>query len=95
MTLLFVILLVLSALFIALFILIQNPKGGGMDSNIMGGAGNQIFGVQQSANILERGTWILGIFILVLCLSSVWFIDKKSSSNTREETYLEKMNLKK
>lgn len=47
-------------------VLIQNPKGGGISSNF--GALNQIGGVKQTTEGVEKITWGLAIFLVVLCL---------------------------
>jgi len=51
---------------LGLFVLIQNPKGGGLAT---GGAGSNMFGVQRTGDVLEKGTWILLTLIVVLTLS--------------------------
>ena len=47
-------------------VLLQNGKGEGMASNFV--AGNQTFGVRQTADILEKITWGLVAFILVVSI---------------------------
>ena len=49
-------------------VLIQNSKGGGLDSTF--GAGNQVMGVKKTTDFLEKATWGLAISLLVLCLVS-------------------------
>lgn len=61
---LLVVLIVLISIVLIGIVLIQNPKGGGMSSNIAGG--NQMFGVKKTTDILEKGTWYL-IIALVVC----------------------------
>lgn len=53
-------------------VLIQNSKGGGLASGFS--SSNQIVGVQRTTDFLEKGTWILAISLLVLCLVSTAFI---------------------
>jgi preprotein translocase subunit SecG len=48
-------------------ILIQNPKGGGIDSNF-GGQAQQMFGAAQSADFVEKSTWVLAGALFVLCI---------------------------
>jgi preprotein translocase subunit SecG len=48
-------------------ILIQNPKGGGLDSTF-GSAGNQMFGAAKSADFIEKLTWYLFIALIVLSI---------------------------
>ena len=61
-TILTVLVVIASILLIAV-VLLQNGKGEGLASNFV--AGNQTFGVRQTANILEKITWGLVAFILV------------------------------
>ena len=66
LTLLVVLITVVSAFLIA-SILIQNPKGGGIDAS-MGGSASQMFGATRSADFVEKATWWLGGALLVLCV---------------------------
>jgi len=79
MTTLFVILIILASVVLGLIVLVQNPKGGGLAGNIAGFS-NQFMGVKQTTDVLEKGTWIFGGVIAVLCLLSVLFISKTASS---------------
>ena len=58
------VLVVLAAILLILVVLLQNGKGQGMASNFV--AGNQTFGVRQTADILEKITWGLVAFIIVI-----------------------------
>jgi len=49
-------------------ILIQNPKGGGVDSTFGGNASNQMFGAAKSTDLIEKVTWYLAITLFVLCI---------------------------
>ena len=57
------VLIILAAILLIIVVLLQNGKGEGMASNFV--AGNQTFGVRQTASGLERFTWILVSFIFV------------------------------
>lgn len=84
MLLLFAILIILASVILGVIILIQNPKGGGLNSSISS-VGNQLMGVKQTTDILERGTWIFAAVIGVLCLTSTMFIPKSGGgSNSRD-----------
>jgi preprotein translocase subunit SecG len=61
-----VIILIIICIALALFVLIQNPKGGGLAT---GGAGSNMFGVQRTGDVLEKGTWVLLALIVVITLS--------------------------
>ncbi|MFM8255096.1 MAG: preprotein translocase subunit SecG [Bacteroidota bacterium] len=81
MTILFVILIVIAALFLGFFVLVQNPKGGGLSGNIAGFS-TQFMGVKQTTDVLERGTWIFGAVVALLCLFSVFFIQGGNSAQS-------------
>ena len=55
-------------------ILVQNPKGGGVDSTFGGGAANQMFGASKSSDFIEKATWGLAILMLALCVVSTLLI---------------------
>ena len=71
----FTILIVLVCVLIVLIVLLQNPKGSGMSGGFSGAASN-IIGVQKAGDVLEKGTWVLGIALLVLCVASTAFTPK-------------------
>lgn len=62
------IIILIICLFLALFVLAQNPKGGGLAAGFTGA--QQIGGVQRTADFLEKGTWTLAAALMVLCLFS-------------------------
>ena len=77
MNTLFTILAVLAlvgSILITLIVLLQNSKGGGLASNFT--AGNQTFGVRQTTDILEKITWGLAIFILVVSIAASFAYSK-------------------
>ena len=51
---------------IIIVVLLQNGKGEGLASNFV--AGNQTLGVRQTADLLEKVTWGLVAFILVVSI---------------------------
>jgi len=55
-------------------ILVQNPKGGGVDSTFGGGAANQMFGASKSSDFIEKATWGLAILMLALCVLTTMMI---------------------
>ncbi len=62
------ILIALNGLLLMAIVLIQNPKGGGIDSTFGGGGANQVFGAAKSTDFVEKLTWILAISLFVLCV---------------------------
>jgi len=75
MLIFFAVLILLASVVLGLFVLVQNPKGGGL-SGTFGGFSNQTMGVRQTTDFLEKGTWVLIIIIAGLCMFSSFFIPK-------------------
>jgi len=58
-------------------VLVQNPKGGGLNASF-GGVGQQLLGARHSTDIVEKLTWGFAVGLIVLCLSTSFFVDKKA-----------------
>ena len=71
-----IVLILIASVLMVLAVLVQNPKSG-MASNF--GASNQVMGVRQTADFLEKFTWGAAVVILALSLLSVAMMDKKSA----------------
>ena len=84
MLIIFGILIIVASIILGLIILIQNPKGGGLSSSF-GGLGNQLMGVKQTTDVLEKGTWIFAAIVGVLCLTSAMFIPKGTGNLERDK----------
>ncbi|WP_345950546.1 MULTISPECIES: preprotein translocase subunit SecG [unclassified Mucilaginibacter] len=67
MYLVLLIVAILVCILLGVIVLIQNPKGGGLSSNFS--SSSQLLGVQKTGDILEKGTWILAIMLMVLSLA--------------------------
>jgi preprotein translocase subunit SecG len=61
----------IAALLVILIVLIQNPKGGGLASNFA--SGTRVFGVQRTAEGVEKLTWIFASVIVLVSLFSSAF----------------------
>lgn len=48
------ILIAINCVLLMAVVLIQNPKGGGVDSNFGGAAANQMFGAAKSTDFVEK-----------------------------------------
>lgn len=84
---LFGVLIIIASIILGLIVLIQNPKGGGL-SGSLSGLGNQLMGVKQSTDILEKGTWVFAALVGLLCLASPAFIPKDGSSSSENDDLL-------
>ena len=61
-----VILILVVCVLLALVVLVQNSKGGGLAANFS--APTQVLGARQSADFIEKATWWLAAILVVLCL---------------------------
>jgi preprotein translocase subunit SecG len=68
------ILILLACVVLAFFVLVQNPKGGGL-SGAFGSIGTQVMGVKQSTDVMEKGTWTSMGIIGALCIVMVMFFE--------------------
>jgi len=80
MLIVFGILVILASVILGLIVLVQNPKGGGL-SGSLGGFSNQLMGVKQTTDVLEKGTWVFAGIIVFLCLISSMLINKPGENN--------------
>lgn len=55
-------------------VLIQNPKGGGVDSTFGGQSANQMFGAAKSTDFVEKLTWGLASALFILCIITTLLI---------------------
>ncbi len=60
-------------------VLIQNPKGGGVDATFGGSQANQMFGAAKSTDFIEKITWYLAIALFVLCIITTMVVDGGSA----------------
>ncbi len=80
------ILILIVSVLMALVVLVQNSKGGGLASNFS--ASNQFMGVRQTADFLEKATWTMAIALLVLSLAASVAIPKYNAEATKADTEL-------
>ena len=71
------ILIVFAAILLTIVVLLQNGKGEGMASNFT--SANQTLGVRQTADILEKVSWGLVTFILVVSIITSFTVRTQSS----------------
>lgn len=68
-----IILILVASILIILAVLVQNPKSG-MAANF--GASNQVMGVRQTSDFLEKFTWTMAVVIVVLSLLATLAMDR-------------------
>jgi preprotein translocase subunit SecG len=86
---LFLILIIAACFGLGFMVLIQNPKGGGLNANV-GGISNNFMGVKQTTDVLEKGTWIFAALIAILAITSTVFL--KSGTTDSDKGLLQKVN---
>ena len=79
-----VILILIVSVLLGLIVLVQNSKGGGLVSNF--GGANQMMGVRQTTDFLEKATWTMGGILVALCLISSITIPKNIKQGNAFDT---------
>ena len=65
-----IILILLVCFLLALVVLAQNPKGGGLSSQFGAGSAANLVGVKRTGDLLEKLTWGFAIGLIVLSLGT-------------------------
>ena len=65
-----IILILLVCFLLALVVLAQNPKGGGISSQFSAGGAASMMGVKRTGDLLEKLTWGFAIGLMVLSLGT-------------------------
>ncbi|MFI3277228.1 MAG: preprotein translocase subunit SecG [Rikenellaceae bacterium] len=86
-------LILIASVLVILAVLVQSPKSG-MAANF--GASNQVMGVRQTSDFLEKFTWamaiaILGISLLATVVMDSSLVDKSNSGLSRDAQKLIEM----
>jgi len=81
MTTILTVLIAINCVLLMAIVLIQNPKGGGIDSSLGGVAANQMFGAAKSTDFVEKITWGLAASLFVLCVITAMLVSGSSSGD--------------
>ena len=87
MPIFFTVLIIIGCLGLVLFVLVQNPKGGGLNSEF--GSAVQLGGAKRATDILEKGTWGLAIGIALICLYLAKDVTPSKGAGEEEDVELE------
>ena len=80
----FLILIVIVAFLLVVVIMVQNPKGGGLSSSFGGGGTQQLGGVKQTTDFLDKSTWYLAITLIgLILLSNITFTQSEAISESK------------
>ena len=82
---LFVILIVIAALLMIGIVLIQESKGGGLASQFSGY--NQIGGVRKTTDFIEKATWFLAAFMVVISVACAYVAPQATTNISVMENY--------
>ncbi len=74
-----VLLIVIASVLMCLIVLVQNSKGGGLASGFA--SSNQIMGVRKTTDFLEKATWSLAAFMVVVSVLAAWSIPHATVSD--------------
>ena len=85
-----IVLIILASILLIAVVLLQNGKDGGLATNFT--SANQALGVRQTATILEKATWYLVAFILVLSIITVFVARGGSQRSTNDAVSTEILN---
>ena len=74
---LFIALIVIAALLMCFVVMIQNSKGGGLASSFA--SSNQIMGVRKTTDFIEKLTWGLAGFMVVISIACAYALPSAGS----------------
>lgn len=80
MTTLITILIVIASIALILIVLVQNSKGGGLASGFS--SSNAVMGVRKTTDFIEKATWGLAGFVMVMSIICVMISGPASVDNT-------------
>lgn len=80
MYLLFIVLMVLAAVLMCFVVLVQNSKGGGLSSSFA--SSNQIMGVRKTTDFIEKLTWGLAGFMVVISIAASYVVPTAAESSS-------------
>lgn len=83
------VLIIITCLLLALIVLVQNSKGGGLSSGLS--SSNQIMGVRKTTDMLEKLTWGFAVALMVFCLFGTMMMPK-GPANQEESSIIEQVS---
>jgi preprotein translocase subunit SecG len=84
----FIALIILVCILLVIVIMVQNPKGGGLSSSFGGGV-QQMGGVKNTTDFLDKSTWVLGSLLLILILLSNFSLESKDNIINNESKLID------
>tara|TARA_B110000211_G_C13585477_1_gene338114 strand:+ start:113 stop:412 length:300 start_codon:yes stop_codon:yes gene_type:complete len=78
------IIIIIASILLVLVVLIQNSKGGGLDSNLA--SQSQVFGAKKTTELIEKITWGLAAALIIFSVISTKMISQNESIDDDQET---------
>ncbi|MDP4711364.1 MAG: preprotein translocase subunit SecG [Saprospiraceae bacterium] len=75
-----IVFIALICLLLIVVVLVQNPKGGGVDSTFGGNQATQMFGAAKSADFIEKATWYLALALFILCIVTTLMVGNNGTA---------------
>lgn len=75
-----IVLMVLAAILMCFVVLVQNSKGGGLSSAFA--SSNQIMGVRKTTDFIEKLTWGLAVFMVVISIATSYVIPHQTPNSS-------------
>ena len=69
--------MVIAAILMCFIVLIQNSKGGGLASGFS--SSNAIMGVRKTTDFLEKATWGLAAFMVIMSIATAYVVPTNAS----------------
>ncbi len=76
------ILIALDSAMLVFVVLIQKPKGGGLDPSFGGMGANSMLGAAKSVDFIERLTWILAAILFILSIVTAVYVGSVGMEGT-------------
>lgn len=77
-----IVVIAIIGLLLALVILLQSGKGGGLAGIASGGSTQQLLGARTAPDILEKGTWVLATAFIILCILTNFVIGESEAPDS-------------
>ena len=81
-----IILIIIAAILLTLVVLVQNSKGGGLAAGFQ--SSNQFMGVRKTTDFIEKATWGLAAFVIVLSILAVG-VRSSSTNETAQQSAIQ------
>lgn len=82
-----VVFIIIVCLLLAMAVLVQNAKGGGLASGL--GSSQQVMGIRKTTDFIEKFTWGMAGGLMVLALAANFMLPKSDATGTVRESSIQ------